>query len=207
MIPVPTRTPPREFPFEKRVVIDMQRVWFLLPRLLFLLAALIFAISLFVNWDDRDPGWRLFGTVAWFSVAGLWRAGIADVIPAILATFANLTLIVTVLFGWKLHRRHAMPMLLLSVNGLLSAFLAPAFAAYSFPFPLIGPISPVEMYALVSFVYWLWIASFVLVTLAWAGVVWNQRRMRIATLCDVEVRSPPPQPWSGESDELSASRR
>jgi hypothetical protein len=156
-----------------------KRVEFNVPRVLSMLAAIAFAASLIAPWDDENSGWHVFGTCAWYSIVGLWEAGIALVIPAMLVTLANLTLIATAIFGGILSRRHAMPMLLLSANGLLAAALAPAFVA-AVPVPFLGPISPVEMYARLPFAYWLWIAAFALVTSAWCSVVRDQRRLRIA---------------------------
>ena len=87
---------------------------------------------------------------------------------------ANFTLLTTACFGWKLHRRHAIPMLVLSINGLLAAMLMPAMMEVH------RTGVSLEVYGELKVGYWLWIVTFALTAVGWWSVVRKQRSQRVA---------------------------
>lgn len=151
----------------------------------FTLAGLLFIVSLFcpVLQIMNDPlyGWGAAYITAWGSVAGLWQlvtqrefVSVFEILPMMVGTAANFALLTTAFMGWKLHRRHAIPMLVLSINGLLAAMLMPGMMS------LAGPGFSLEIYGEVEFGYWLWVSTFALTVAGWGAVVRSQRTQKFA---------------------------
>ncbi len=82
--------------------------------------------------------------------------------------FANLTLLTTALFGRELRHRHALPMLMLAINGLVAGLIMPAMSDGRLFFPDIW-----TAYGQLKIEYWLWIAALTLVAAGWWSVVWR----------------------------------
>ncbi len=155
------------------------------PAVLFTLAGLVFFVSLFCPviqiMDDSLYGWGAAYITAWGSVAGLWQLvthrdamSVFEIVPMMVGTAANFALLTTACFGWKLHRRHAIPMLVLSINGLLAAMLMPAMMEVH------RTGVSLEVYGELKVGYWLWIVTFALTAVGWWSVVRKQRSQRVA---------------------------
>jgi hypothetical protein len=147
---------------------------------LFALAGVVFGVSLLCPVvevrHETLYGWGAAHITATGSVAVLWYLvtrqlpmAYLEIVTLFIGLFANLTLLTSALFGRKLRHRHAMPMLLLAINGLVAGLIMPA----TMTFGLGASAAYLETYGQLQIGYWLWIASLALVAAGWWCVVWK----------------------------------